>query len=109
MEKAERTQGTWIVSPVNSNLIISKETQECVSIVMSGKYNGLAFPENRQVKQANAKLIAMAPEMLDFLEKFVSMLPKSIDTLWGDTYNNTFESGISVGQKIHSLIKSSKL
>lgn len=76
MEFLNSTKGGYEVSPVNSNLVISKETQETIAIVMSGKYNGICFPEKRTEKQDNAKLISRSYDMYEFLKKFYGMLDK---------------------------------
>ena len=105
MEFLKPTQGPYEVSPLNSNLVISQKTKETIAIVMSGKYNGVCFPESRAEKQDNAKLMARSLEMYDFLKVLLEMIPKSNDTsAFGNAFNEYVDQKHTLGEKLIKLL-----
>ena len=106
MKSLKLTEGAWKVSPVNSNLVISEKTQECVAIVMSGKFNGIAFTDDREKKQGNAKLVAKSREMYGFLVRLLEIIPKNNNTsAFGNTLNEYFNDKYTIGEMIENLIE----
>lgn len=69
MSKHQHTPGPWSVSPADDTVVIDAMRREVAAI--DGDYN---TPDTWPQMEANARLIAAAPEMLDSLKDCVRML-----------------------------------
>ncbi len=70
MNTSKHTQGQWIINKDNS---ISTNSFDKVLIAQVCSANN-----NEQEQIANAKLIAAAPELLEFLELAIEWIPKDL-------------------------------
>ena len=67
---AQHTPGPWRVGPVDDTRIVSVKHDEEIAIA-SGDYDS---PEGWPIMEANARLIAAAPDLLDALQKLCATL-----------------------------------
>lgn len=68
MKMAEYTRGPWRLSPTDDTVVIADDGSEIATI--DGDYNQ---PETWPIMEANARLIAAAPEIADALADMLNL------------------------------------
>lgn len=88
MEKFKGTPGPWVASTTDRSIgPVSRDGDQCYGMIFPIAW--VEFDGNQEYQQANANLIAAAPELLEALQRMVSKAHKQN---WNDAYPEELQS-----------------